>query len=78
MGDTLWALAVTYPTFLGSFCTWLLMGDLRTIPEEIEECAMVDGSTRLQALLGSVPIVMVSSCVTNRLVAGLSAGATKG
>ena len=39
---------------------------------------MVDGSTRLEASLGAVPIVMVSSCATNRLVTGLTVGATKG
>jgi len=32
------------------FSTWLLMGYFRTIPREIEECAMVDGCTRMQAL----------------------------
>ncbi|HWU40546.1 MAG TPA: carbohydrate ABC transporter permease, partial [Candidatus Acidoferrum sp.] len=50
LGDSMWALIVTYPTFLVPFCTWLLMGYFRTIPKELEECAMVDGATRLQAL----------------------------
>lgn len=49
--DSVAALMVTYPTFLVPFCTWLLMGYFRTIPKEIEECAMVDGCTRLQALV---------------------------
>jgi multiple sugar transport system permease protein len=48
--DSIAALMVTYPTFLVPFCTWLLLGYFRTIPREIEECAMVDGCTRLQAL----------------------------
>jgi multiple sugar transport system permease protein len=48
--DSIAALMVTYPTFLVPFCTWLLMGYFRTIPREIEECAMVDGCTRMQAL----------------------------
>ena len=47
--DSLDALVVTYPTFLVPFCTWLLMGYFRTIPKELEECATVDGCTRLQA-----------------------------
>ena len=51
LADSKWALVVTYPTFLIPFCTWLLMGYFRTVPKEIEECAMVDGATRLQALL---------------------------
>src|SRR6185295_8177390 len=50
LGDSKWALVLTYPTFLVPFCTWLLIGYLRTVPKEIEECAMVDGATRIQAL----------------------------
>jgi multiple sugar transport system permease protein len=50
LADSKWALVVTYPTFLVPFCTWLLMGYFRTVPKEVEECAMVDGATRVQAL----------------------------
>ncbi len=50
LADSKWALVVTYPTFLVPFSTWLLMGYFRTVPKEIEECAMVDGATRIQAL----------------------------
>ncbi|MEO7760734.1 MAG: carbohydrate ABC transporter permease [Casimicrobiaceae bacterium] len=48
--NTRWALMLTYPTFLIPFCTWLLMGYFRTIPFELEECALIDGATRLQIL----------------------------
>lgn len=48
--DTRMALILTYPTFLIPFCTWLLMGYFRSIPYELEECAMIDGATRLQIL----------------------------
>jgi multiple sugar transport system permease protein len=51
LADSKWALVVTYPTFLIPFCTWLLMGYFRTVPKEVEECAMVDGATRIQALM---------------------------
>ena len=51
ISDTIWALIVTYPTFLVPFSTWLLMGYFRTIPREVEECALVDGATRMQTLL---------------------------
>jgi multiple sugar transport system permease protein len=51
LGDSKWALVLTYPTFLVPFCTWLLMGYFRTVPKEVEECAMVDGATRVQALV---------------------------
>src|ERR1043166_1774101 len=49
--DTRWALILTYPTFLIPFCTWLLMGYFRSIPFELEECALVDGATRWQILV---------------------------
>lgn len=48
--DTRWALILTYPTFLIPFATWLLMGYFRGIPRELEESAMIDGATRLQAM----------------------------
>jgi multiple sugar transport system permease protein len=50
ISDSIWALIVTYPTFLVPFSTWLLMGYFRTIPREVEECALVDGAARLQTL----------------------------
>ena len=48
--DSQWALILTYPTFLIPFCTWLLIGYFKSIPFELEECAMIDGATRLQTL----------------------------
>ena len=48
--DTRWALILTYPTFLIPFCTWLLMGYFKSIPFELEECALIDGATRWQIL----------------------------
>ena len=51
LGDTPWSLILTYPTFLIPFCTWLLMGYFRSIPYELEECALIDGATRWQILI---------------------------
>jgi multiple sugar transport system permease protein len=48
--DSPWALILTYPTFLVPFSAWLLMGYFKTIPRELEECARIDGATRLQAM----------------------------
>ena len=48
--DSQWALILTYPTFLIPFCTWLLIGYFKSIPYELEECALIDGATRLQIL----------------------------
>ena len=63
LADSVWALIVTYPTFLVPFCTWLLLGYFRTIPQEIEECAMVDGCTRFQALIRIVLPVAIPGIV---------------
>ena len=44
------ALILTYPTILIPFSTWLLMGYFKTIPFELEECALIDGASRWQIL----------------------------
>ena len=49
--DSRWALILTYPTFLIPFATWLLMSYFRSIPFELEECALIDGATRWQILV---------------------------
>ena len=46
--DTPFALILTYPTILIPFSTWLLMGYFKTIPFELEECALIDGASRWQ------------------------------
>ena len=38
---------ITYLTFVLPFCVWTLRGFLLGIPKDLEEAAMVDGSTRL-------------------------------
>ena len=48
--DTPFALILTYPTLLIPFSTWLLMGYFKSIPFELEECALMDGATRWQIL----------------------------
>jgi multiple sugar transport system permease protein len=48
--DSPLALILVFPTFLVPFCTWLLIGYFKSIPYELEECALVDGATRLQIL----------------------------
>jgi multiple sugar transport system permease protein len=69
LSDSKWALIVTYPTFLVPFCTWLLMGYFRTVPKEVEECAMVDGATRVQALTKIVLPIAIPGLVCAALFA---------
>ncbi|MFP4323997.1 MAG: carbohydrate ABC transporter permease [Anaerolineales bacterium] len=45
-----WALVLIYPTFTIPFCTWLLLGFIKSIPKDIEEQAMVDGYSRFGAM----------------------------
>ncbi len=51
LSNTLWSLILVYPTFLIPFGTWMLIGYFKSIPHELEESALVDGATRLQAML---------------------------
>src|SRR5262244_3711534 len=69
LADSKWALVVTYPTFLVPFCTWLLMGYFRTVPKEIEECALVDGATRVQALMRIILPIAIPGLVCAALFA---------
>ena len=48
--DSPLALILTYPTILIPFSTWLLMGYFKSIPYELEECALIDGANRWQIL----------------------------
>jgi len=51
LGNTLQSLILTYLSFTVPFCTWMLMGYFRSIPPELEEHAMVDGCTKVGALI---------------------------
>jgi multiple sugar transport system permease protein len=48
--DSPLSLILVYPTLLIPFSTWLLMGYFKTIPFELEECALIDGASRWQIL----------------------------
>jgi N,N'-diacetylchitobiose transport system permease protein len=49
--NALTGVTVTYMTFVLPFAVWTLRGFLLGIPKELEEAAMVDGSTRLGAFV---------------------------
>ena len=51
LSDKLWALVVVYPSFTIPFAIWLLMGFFKTIPQELEDAARIDGCSRLSALV---------------------------
>jgi multiple sugar transport system permease protein len=65
--DSLWSLVLTYPTFLIPFCTWLLMGYFKSIPKEMEECAMIDGASRIKIFRK----IILPLCLPGVLSAGI-------
>lgn len=48
--NSVFGLGLTYLTFTVPFCTWMMMGYMRTVPVELEEAALVDGASRWTAL----------------------------
>ncbi|MBI2114695.1 MAG: carbohydrate ABC transporter permease [candidate division NC10 bacterium] len=51
LSNTIWSLVVTYPTFLIPFCTWMLIAYFKSIPRDMEECAMIDGCSRIGSMV---------------------------
>jgi len=51
LSNSIWSLVVTYPTFLIPFCTWMLIAYFKSIPKDMEECAMIDGCSRIGAMV---------------------------
>ena len=49
--DTLIGVTLVYLTFALPFCIWTLRGFVLGIPKDLEEAAMVDGSTRIGAFV---------------------------
>jgi len=47
--NTHMALILTYPTILMPFATWVMIGYYRSIPEDLEEAALLDGTNRFGA-----------------------------
>lgn len=63
LNDTIWSLIVVYPTISIPFSTWLLMGFFKSIPLDLEEAAMVDGYSRLEAFLRVVMPLSLSGII---------------
>jgi multiple sugar transport system permease protein len=57
--DSKWSLVLIYPTITVPVSVWLLMGFFRSVPRDIEEQAMVDGYSRLEAFVKvAVPLAL--------------------
>jgi multiple sugar transport system permease protein len=80
--DRLWALILVYPSFTIPFAIWLLMGFFKTIPQELEDAALIDGCSRFGALVRivfpiSIPgiltvVIFTFSLVVNEFVYAIS------
>ena len=62
--DRLWALILVYPSFTIPFAIWLLMGFFKTIPQELEDAARIDGCSRLGALVRIVFPISIPGILT--------------
>lgn len=51
LNNSLFGLSLAHLGFTIPFCTWLLIGFFQSVPAEVEEAALVDGCTRLGALV---------------------------
>src|SRR5206468_1922628 len=59
-----WVLILVYPSFTIPVAVWLLMGFFRTIPQELEDAALVDGCSRLGALVRVVFPISIPGILT--------------
>jgi len=64
LSDRLWSLVVVYPSFTIPFAIWLLMGFFKTIPQELEDAALVDGCGRLGSLVRVVFPISIPGILT--------------
>jgi multiple sugar transport system permease protein len=62
--DRLWSLVVVYPSFTIPFAVWLLMGFFKTIPQELEDAALVDGCSRLSTIFRIVMPISLPGILT--------------
>jgi ABC-type glycerol-3-phosphate transport system permease component len=49
--DTYWSLIITYLAFSVPLAIWVMRGFIRSIPEELEYAARIDGATRFGAMV---------------------------
>jgi multiple sugar transport system permease protein len=57
--DTIWVLILVNAAFNLAFAVWILTAYISSIPEELEEAAMIDGSGRIGALFRvTLPLAM--------------------
>ena len=69
LSDTYLGLILCYTAFTAPFSTWMLKSFIDELPREIEEAAMVDGLSRIQAHLQiTVPLVRGGIIATSMFI----------
>ncbi|HYJ12921.1 MAG TPA: carbohydrate ABC transporter permease [Thermomicrobiales bacterium] len=71
--NTLWGLVIVYLTFTLPFTVWVLTNFFRAMPAELEQAALVDGATPMQALRHILLPLAVPGMVTTALLAFIGA-----
>jgi multiple sugar transport system permease protein len=64
LDDSLWSLILVYPSFTVPFSAWLMMGFFKTIPQDVEEAAMIDGYSRFGAFVRVVVPISLAGILT--------------
>jgi multiple sugar transport system permease protein len=62
--NEIWSLVLVYPSFTVPFATWLLMGFFKTIPQELEDAARIDGASRVKTLTRVVFPISIPGILT--------------
>jgi len=71
--DTLAAVATIYLTFNLGFAIWMLKGHIESVPNDLEESAMIDGCSRLSAIVRVVlPVIKPGLAATIMLMFAFS------
>lgn len=71
--DTLQGLIVVYLTFALPFTVWVLANFFRAMPADLEQAALVDGASRMQALRQVLIPLAIPGMVTTGLLAFIEA-----
>lgn len=51
LSNSLWGLVLVYPTITIPYATWMMISYFQSIPYDIEEAAIIDGCSRVQAMM---------------------------
>jgi len=71
--NTLYGLTIAYIAFVLPFSIWMLRGFYENLPESLEEAAMVDGSTRVGAVIRVIVPLSAPAIATTAIFAWIFA-----